>query len=77
MPFTEVSLNKFILCNFSSIKKVAASALCLRDVLKKHSIIMLMNRYEEEKIDHLFGYLEPFKPNKKKKVKYTGSYHFI
>lgn len=33
---------------------------------------MLMNRYEEEKIDHLFGYLEPFKPNKKKKVKYTG-----
>jgi hypothetical protein len=49
---------------------VAAAASCLKDILGKQSIIMLMKCYEEQKIDHLFGYLEPFKPTKRKKVKH-------
>ncbi|CAB3982970.1 serine- kinase ATM [Paramuricea clavata] len=49
------------------IKKVVAASSCLKDILGKHSIVMLMKCYEEQKIDHLFGYLEPFKPNKRKK----------
>jgi hypothetical protein len=54
----------------SSIKKVAAASSCLKDILGKRSIVMLMKCYEEQKIDHLFGYLEPFKTNKRKKVKH-------
>ncbi|XP_028397502.1 serine-protein kinase ATM-like [Dendronephthya gigantea] len=49
------------------IKKVAVAASCLKNVLSKPSIVMLMKCYEEKKIDHLFGYLDPFKPTKRKK----------
>ena len=54
-------------CGFS-IKKVAAAACCLKEVLQKPAIITLMKQYEDVKIDHLFGYLEPFKPSKRVKV---------
>ena len=53
---------------YSSIKKVAVAASCLKSVLSKPSIVMLTKIYEEQRIDHLFGYLEPFKPTKRKKV---------
>ena len=62
-------MDVFFVSHFS-IKKVAAAASCLKEVFQKPAITTLVKAYEQQKIDHLFGYLEPFKSTKRTKVSY-------